>query len=67
LGSGDRYFFTAETDERAAKWRKRGRFLLNTEMAHGDRTGWLGREDSNLRMAESKSADSARKINDRSE
>src|SRR5262249_8503351 len=24
-------------------------------LAHGDRTGWLGREDSNLRMAESKS------------
>ncbi len=24
--------------------------------ADGDRTGWLGREDSNLRMAESKSA-----------
>ena len=23
--------------------------------ADGDRTGWLGREDSNLRMAESKS------------
>ena len=25
-------------------------------LARGDRTGWLGREDSNLRMAESKSA-----------
>jgi hypothetical protein len=25
-------------------------------MAQRDRTGWLGREDSNLRMAESKSA-----------
>jgi len=35
--------------------------------ADGDRTGWLGREDSNLRMAESKSKWFALFINARSE
>jgi hypothetical protein len=56
LGSGEAQFSTAVTDERAAKWWKGGPFLQSTEMARRDRTGWLGREDSNLRMAESKSA-----------
>jgi hypothetical protein len=32
-----------------------------------DQTGWLGREDSNLRMAESKSDTSASDFNTRSE
>jgi hypothetical protein len=31
-------------------------FFSNKQNSLGDRTGWLGREDSNLRMAESKSA-----------
>jgi hypothetical protein len=31
-------------------------FLTRAETAYGDRTGWLGRQDSNLGMAESKSA-----------
>jgi len=36
-------------------------------MRHRDCTGWLGREDSNLRMAESKSDLFAFKINAHSE
>ena len=31
-------------------------FFWKTETARGDRTGWLGRLDSNQGMAESKSA-----------
>ena len=38
-------------------------FSQKEEIAHGDRTGWLGRQDSNLGMAESKSDLSARHIN----
>jgi hypothetical protein len=30
-------------------------YFCKPNMTHKDRTGWLGREDSNLRMAESKS------------
>jgi hypothetical protein len=37
------------------------------KMAHGDRTGWLGRLDSNQGMAESKSSESDCKINAYSE
>jgi hypothetical protein len=50
------YSRTAETRQGAAKRRKYRVFFGNTEMADRDRIGWLGREDSNLRMAESKSA-----------
>ena len=31
-------------------------YFCNPDIAHRDRTGWLGRQDSNLGMAESKSA-----------
>src|SRR5271154_702074 len=36
--------------------RYRGHFEYSSANGKRDRTGWLGREDSNLRMAESKSA-----------
>jgi hypothetical protein len=36
------------------KWPGMARFSDSLEGASGDRTGWLGREDSNLRMAQSK-------------
>src|SRR5262249_19062005 len=36
--------------------RCRGDFRDHATISSGDRTGWLGREDSNLRVAESKSA-----------
>jgi len=36
-------------------------------MTHRDRTGWLGRQDSNLGMAESKSAYFACLVNAHSE
>jgi hypothetical protein len=47
---------TRETLGIPTKPRKRRRFPNNAEAYTRDRTGWLGREDSNLRMAESKSA-----------
>ncbi len=56
LASDEHHSSTAETNERVTKWPKRRPHLQNTEIAHRGRTGWLGREDSNLRMAESKSA-----------
>jgi hypothetical protein len=51
------------------KRRKAFRRLLrvNAETYTRDRTGWLGREDSNLRMAESKSDKFANVINMHSE
>ena len=49
-------FLAAETAEHAGTGRNYGKFFQISEMTHRDRTGWLGREDSNLRMAESKSA-----------
>jgi hypothetical protein len=42
-----------ETLGTAAKLRKCRRFPKNAETYTRDQTGWLGREDSNLRMAES--------------
>ena len=45
-----------QTGERRAKPRGFRNNFDRTEMVREDRTGWLGREDSNLRMAESKSA-----------
>jgi hypothetical protein len=47
---------TSETARRGANGRKFGVFSHMPHMSHGDGTGWLGREDSNLRMAESKSS-----------
>ncbi len=47
---------SGETLGTAAKPRKCRRFPTKPETYTRDRTGWLGREDSNLRMAESKSA-----------
>jgi hypothetical protein len=44
---------SAETLGKAAKAPKCRRFPKNSETCTRDRTGWLGREDSNLRMAES--------------
>ena len=37
-------------------------FSHNRKSTKKDRTGWLGREDSNLRMAESKSANAFRHV-----
>ncbi len=49
-------FPAAETDFTHDKPRKCHGFSPKAEAPHRDGTGWLGREDSNLRMAESKSA-----------
>jgi len=38
-----------------------------SNFTHKDETGWLGREDSNLRMAESKSKGSGNDFNPHSE
>ncbi len=48
-------FQVAETRFNNAKSRKTRANLLGLNGASRDRNGWLGREDSNLRMAESKS------------
>jgi hypothetical protein len=53
----------AETEESAVKPRKYRNIFNGAEKPHRDGTGWLGREDSNLRMAESKSDYSASNIN----
>ena len=45
-----------ETRARQHNPRECRRFSHTRKSHSGDRTGWLGREDSNLRMAESKSA-----------
>jgi hypothetical protein len=51
-----------------ALWIAERPFLSGLHMlGGGDRTGWLGREDSNLRMAESKSSYFACSINGHSE
>src|SRR5262249_13337235 len=51
-----RKIWGAETRSASVKPREsRGNFF-GLDIADRDRTGWLGREDSNLRMAESKSA-----------
>ena len=47
----------------AANGRNAGHFPLFLVIDLRDQTGWLGREDSNLRMAESKSDYSASNIN----
>jgi len=44
-----------------------GCFPENTEMARRDRTGWLGRQVSNLGMAESKSDKFFNFVNEHSE
>ena len=67
LGRRERHFSITETGKFIAKWRKFGPFLTKPEMADGDRTGWLGRQDSNLGMAESKSRPFAIRINGHSE
>jgi hypothetical protein len=56
LGPKFALYRARETLGTAAKPRKCRRFPKNAETYSRDRTGWLGREDSNLRMAESKSA-----------
>src|SRR5208282_1471236 len=45
-------FSASETDVHTPKRRKYRAFSQKTEIARRDGTGWLGREDSNLRMAE---------------
>jgi hypothetical protein len=53
--SPDAYGLRAsETYDGAARRRNCRAFSRKAEMTGRDRTGWLGREDSNLRMAESK-------------
>src|SRR5262249_55168324 len=49
---------------KARRWRP---FLAPLGNRHEGRTAWLGREGSNLRMAESKSDDSASDLNENSE
>ena len=59
-GRGTRYYTlrapAVETDITHAKLLNRHSFSLKAQVAHRDPTSWLGREDLNLRMAESKSA-----------
>jgi len=45
----------AETDLSPTKWRKCRGFFYAVETADRDRTGWLGWEDSNSQMSNSKS------------
>ena len=45
-----------ETEARRPNLRRYGRLSPTGKNQARDRTAWLGREDSNLRMAESKSA-----------
>jgi hypothetical protein len=47
--------YASETPRRLANSREYRTYICRSDLAHRDRTGWLGREDSNLRMAESKS------------
>ena len=56
LGAKFAPYRTRETLGAAAKSRKCRRFPKKVEIYLRDRTGWLGWEDSNLRMAESKSS-----------
>src|SRR5262245_4507147 len=52
----NRESIAAETRQRRANSRECRGYFFKLDTAHRDPTGWLGREDSNLRMAESKSA-----------
>ena len=57
----------SETQPSGGKFRECRAYFCHANLAHRDLTGWLGRQDSNLGMAESKSTWFALFINTHSE